>query len=325
MTITTQLEIHLSPEQLRATLVEDARRGLTAVPKSLPPKYFYDARGSELFEQITQLPEYYPTRTELSILRNQAPAIARQAGYPDTLIELGSGSSAKTRILLDSLQATRGLERYVPVDVSPTALDWAARALAMDYPGLNLLPVVADFESHLHRLPDGVRRLVAFLGSTIGNLDPAQRAVFFANVRSLLHGGDTLLLGTDLVKDEHRLIAAYDDAAGITADFNRNVLRVLNQSLGADFRPELFDHLALWNTEGEWIEMRLRARVEMTVEIAALNLHADFAAGEEMRTEISAKFRRATVERELAAAGFELLDWWTDRDGDFALSLAAPR
>jgi L-histidine Nalpha-methyltransferase len=323
MTI-TQLEVHLTPAELRATLAQDAWRGLTSVPKSLPPKYFYDARGSALFEQITHLVEYYPTRTELAILRQNSAAIAARAGNPDTLIELGSGSSAKTRLLLDKLQATGQLRRYVPVDVSPTALDQAVQLLAIDYPRLELQAVVADFEADLHRLPDGDRRLVAFLGSTIGNLDPTQRAPFFAALRDLLKRRDSFLLGIDLVKSKRRLIAAYDDAAGVTAEFNRNVLHVLNHSLRADFRPELFDHVAVWNAQAEWIEMRLRARISMTVRIQDLNLRVKFAAGEEIRTEISAKFRREGIEAELAACGFHLVEWWTDVDGDFALGLALP-
>ena len=291
--ITTHLDVHLTPADLRATLITDARRGLTATPKTLPAKYFYDARGSELFEQITGLPEYYPTRTEEAILTRYADAVAAAAGRPESLVELGSGSSTKTRLLLNALAAAGRLRRYVPVDVSASALDGALAVLARDYPGLELHGVVADFEAHLDRLPTSDGRLIAFLGSTIGNLDPVERSRFFRALRAELGTGDAFLLGVDLVKDEHRLVAAYDDAAGVTADFNRNVLRVLNASLGADFRPERFDHVARWNAAAEWMEMALRARDAMTVTLPDLDLRIAFAAGEEIRTEISAKFRRA--------------------------------
>ena len=319
----TQIEVRLSEGDLRRTLVADARAGLTGTPKSLPAKYFYDGRGSELFEQITRLPEYYPTRTELAILARRAGEVVAAAGLTDTLVELGSGSSAKTRLLLDALASAGRLHRYVPVDVSPTALDSAIRSLAVEYPGLGLHGLVADFEAHLHHLPPG-RRLVAFLGSTIGNLTPAERHRFLTALRTQLGPGDAFLLGTDLVKDRGRLVAAYDDAAGVTAEFNRNVLRVLNASLGADFVPERFEHVALWNAAAEWVEMRLRATEAMRVHLADLDLTVAFAPGEDLRTEISAKFRRAGLAAELRAAGFELAHWWTDDAGDFALSLAFP-
>ncbi len=322
--ITTHLDVHLTPADLRATLITDARRGLTATPKTLPAKYFYDARGSELFEQITGLPEYYPTRTEEAILTRYADAVAAAAGRPESLVELGSGSSTKTRLLLNALAAAGRLRRYVPVDVSASALDGALAVLARDYPGLELHGVVADFEAHLDRLPTSDGRLIAFLGSTIGNLDPVERSRFFRALRAELGTGDAFLLGVDLVKDEHRLVAAYDDAAGVTADFNRNVLRVLNASLGADFRPERFDHVARWNAAAEWMEMALRARDAMTVTLPDLDLRIAFAAGEEIRTEISAKFRRAGLTAELAGAGFTLTSWWTDPAGDFALALSVP-
>ncbi len=322
--ITSRLDVHLTDDDLRATLVADARRGLTATPKTLPSKYFYDARGSDLFEQITRLPEYYPTRTEEAILTRYADQIAAAAGRPDTLVELGSGSSTKTRLLLDALAAAGRLRRYVPVDVSSSALEGALDTLAVDYPALELHGVVADFEAHLDRLPSTGGRLIAFLGSTIGNLDPAERSRFLRGLRSGLGAGDAFLLGADLVKAEDRLVAAYDDAAGVTADFNRNVLRVLNASLGADFRPEDFDHVARWNSDAEWMEMILRARRAMTVRLADLDLQIAFATGEEIRTEISAKFRRPGLTAELAAAGFTLMSWWTDPSDDFALALAVP-
>ncbi|MFI9272857.1 L-histidine N(alpha)-methyltransferase [Kitasatospora sp. NPDC052896] len=305
-------------------LREDVRHGLTADPKWLPPKWFYDSRGSELFEEITRLPEYYPTRAERSILAARAGDIAAATGAR-TVVELGSGSSEKTRLLLDGLRAAGTLECYVPVDVSASALEQAGHQLVAEYPGLDVQGVVSDFTASLalpHEVP--APRLVVFLGGTLGNLLPDERALFLAALRAELAPGDHLLLGTDLVKDPAVLVAAYDDAAGVTAEFNRNVLNVLNRELGADFEPTAFEHVALWDAEREWIEMRLRSRSAQTVKLPALDLAVHFAAGEELRTEISAKFRREGVARELAAAGFALTEWWTDPAGRFGLSLAAP-
>ncbi|GAB7106179.1 L-histidine N(alpha)-methyltransferase [Streptomyces phaeofaciens JCM 4814] len=320
----------MSPFQITRTLPEDAtdaalradvQRGLTADPKTLPPKWFYDAHGSELFEQITELPEYYPTRAEREILVDRAGEIAAASGAR-TLVELGSGSSEKTRHLIDALD---GLRTYVPVDVSESALTQAGRALIAERPGLDVHALIADFTARL-ALPDTPGpRLVAFLGGTIGNLLPAERAVFLASVRALLAPGDALLLGTDLVKDETVLVRAYDDAAGVTAAFNKNVLAVVNRELDADFDPAAFDHVALWDAENEWIEMRLRSRADQTVKIPALDLAVEFAAGEELRTEVSAKFREEGVRSELSSAGLELTRWWTDREGRFALSLSVAR
>lgn len=311
----------LPEDAVAAALRADVLHGLTSVPKWLPPKWFYDAHGSELFERITELPEYYPTRAEREILTDRAAEIA--AALPArTLIELGSGSSQKTRRLLDALS---GLRTYVPVDVSGTALEQAGRALAAERPGLRVHALIADFTAGL-TLPDtSGPRLLAFLGGTIGNLLPAERAEFLAGVRALLSPGDALLLGTDLVKDENVLVRAYDDAAGVTAAFNRNVLSVVNRELGADFEPDAFDHVALWDAGNEWIEMRLRSRTAQTVKVPALALAVDFAAGEELRTEVSAKFRRERVREELAAAGLESARWWTDAAGRFALSLSVVR
>ncbi|MGV9559269.1 L-histidine N(alpha)-methyltransferase [Streptomyces sp. NPDC003401] len=320
----------MSPFQITRTLPEDATdaalradvlQGLTATPKTLPPKWFYDAEGSELFERITGLPEYYPTRAEREILVDRAGEIAAAAGAR-TLVELGSGSSEKTRHVIGALT---DLDTYVPVDVSESALTGAGRALAAERPGLSVHALIADFTAPL-ALPDTPGpRLVAFLGGTIGNLLPAERAAFLGSVRALLSPGDALLLGTDLVKDEGVLVRAYDDAAGVTAAFNKNVLAVVNRELGADFDPDAFDHVALWDARNEWIEMRLRSRTAQTVKLPALDLAVDFAAGEELRTEISAKFREAGVRAELSAAGMELSRWWTDREGRFALSLSTVR
>ncbi|MEV8565233.1 L-histidine N(alpha)-methyltransferase [Streptomyces sp. NPDC051322] len=319
----------MSPFQLTRTLPEDATdaalradvlHGLSRTPKTLPPKWFYDARGSELFEEITALPEYYPTRAEREILLARADEIAAATGAR-TLIELGSGSSEKTRHLLDALP---GMEAYVPVDVSGSALSAAADALLAERPALSVHALIADFtrELTLPRTPGP--RLVVFLGGTIGNLLPTERAAFLRAVRERLEPGDALLLGTDLVKDESVLVPAYDDRSGVTAAFNKNVLSVIDRELGADFDPAAFDHVAVWDSENEWIEMRLRANRALTVKIPELDLVVHFDAGEEMRTEVSAKFRQDGVRSELSAAGLELRHWWTDTEGRFALSLSAP-
>jgi len=298
------------------------RRGLTGTPKSLPPKWFYDESGSALFDEITRLPEYYPTRTERLILEQHADEVARIT-TADTLIELGSGTSEKTRLLLDAGQRAGTLRRFVPFDVDPVVLANAAADVRAAYPGLTVEAVVGDFEQHLHALPAGRSRVVAFLGSTIGNLDLPARTRFYRDLRAALRPGDHLLLGTDLVKDPARLVAAYDDAAGVTAAFNRNVLHVVNRELGADFNVTSFAHVALWDPQAEWVEMRLESLTAQQVRLADLGLLVDFAAGEQIRTEISAKFRRAGVEGELVAAGFRLRRWWTDPAGDFAVSLSA--
>ena len=308
---------------LADSLRADARAGLIATPKVLPPKWFYDERGSELFDKITLLDEYYPTRAERSILRAVAGEIAAQS-RARTLVELGSGSADKTRLLLDALRAAGSLRSYVQVDVSEAALVAASPGLLASYPGLELHAVVSDFEEQLGLPAGGSPKLVAFLGGTIGNLLPEQRAAFLATVRSRLSDGDALLLGTDLVKDPAVLVAAYDDAAGVTAAFNKNILSVLNTSLGARFDPDAFEHVALWDPDREWIEMRLRSEYDQQVEVPALGLTVSFAAGEEMRTEISAKFRRAGVEDELAATGLAMRSWWTDPEGRFGLSLSVP-
>ena len=315
------LERHLRPEDAHAQLRRDVMVGLTSTPKWLPPKWFYDAEGSELFEQITRLPEYYPTRRERELLQRHADRIAAAAGA-DTLVELGSGSSEKTRLLLDALQTDGSLRRFVPFDVSDTALVAASLGIAGEYPGIEVHAVLGDFERHLGFLPVGGRRLVAFLGGTIGNFEPAPRAAFLAELAAGLGAGDTLLLGTDLVKDPGRLVRAYDDATGVTARFNLNVLQVLNRELGADADPGSFEHVAIWDAEREWIEMRLRSTREQVVHVRDLGLQVPFAAGEEMRTEISAKFTRERLSAEYAAAGLELRHWWSDPAGDYALSMA---
>ncbi len=318
------LEIYLSDSDAAERLRHDARVGLSAEPKWLPPRWFYDARGSELFEQITMLPEYYPTRTERELLRGSVAEIAARAAV-DTLVELGSGSSEKTRLLLDALTASGSLRRFVPLDVSESALRGAMAAVAQEYAGLTVHGVVGDFTQHLELLPPAGsgHRLVAFLGGTIGNLVPKERAGFFTALRAVLDPGEYLLLGAGLVIDPAVMVPAYDDAAGVTSEFNLNVLHVLNRELGADFDVAAFDHVAVWDATHDWIEMRLRARRAMTVHVPAVDMTVRYAEGEEMRTEVSGKFRREALGAELLAAGFADHVWWTDPDDRFALVLAA--
>lgn len=321
--MTSQLSIsnYLAADAAEEALRRDVRHGLAQNPKSLPPKWFYDSTGSDLFDQITRLPEYYPTRAEAQILETYADEIAAASGA-DTLVELGSGTSEKTRMLLDALRDRGSLRRFVPFDVDVSVLKTAGSAIEKEYPGVEIEAVCGDFEEHLGKIPSTGRRLVAFLGSTIGNLTPGPRAEFLSSVAGLLEPGDSLLLGTDLVKDTERLIHAYDDSAGVTAQFNRNVLAVVNRELGADFDIDAFEHVARWNDAEERIEMWLRSTREQRVRIAALELDVHFAEGEEMLTEVSSKFRRSGVDAELAAAGLRRTHWWTDDSGDFGLSLS---
>ena len=315
------VDIYLTHDYAERSLRADALRGLTSNPKWLPPKWFYDKRGSDLFEEITRLPEYYPTRAERSILAAHAGDIARRTGA-HTLVELGSGSSDKTRLLLDALRDEGTLREFVPLDVSETALRDAVAALHADYPILAIHGVVGDFTEHLGRIPGQTPRMVAFLGGTIGNFFPDERATFLGELRDTLVLGEWLLLGTDLVKDPNVLVPAYDDAAGVTAEFNRNVLAVINRELGGDFDIQNYEHVAIWDAQNEWIEMRLRSTTSAKVTLTDLNLDIVLETGEEIRTEISTKFRRESIERELADAGFSLDSWWTDPEGRFALSLA---
>jgi len=311
------IDVRLGASDLDAALRADVAAGLGARPRSLPPKWFYDARGGQLFDEITRLPEYYPTRAETEILTARADEVAALTGATH-LVELGSGTSTKTRLLLDALPA----RVCTPFDVDEAMLRAAAPMLETAYPGLEVQAVVGDFQHHLGALPGTGGRLVAFLGSTIGNLEPPDRAKLLNDLGSTLSIDEWLLLGTDLVKDEATLVAAYDDAQGVTAEFNRNVLHVLNRQLHADFDVAGFHHLARWVPEEEWIEMRLAARGDQSVRVDDLDLDIHFDDGEELRTEISAKFRRDGVEAELAAAGFELARWWTDAEDRFALSLS---
>jgi len=316
-----RIDSHLGGAHERS-LAEDVLDGLTRPFKELPPKHFYDARGAELFDQICELPEYYPTRAERAILEEAAEELAILTNAAE-LVELGSGTAAKTRVLLDAMRATGELTRYIPVDVTESMVRDCAAKLTDEYPGLQVHGVIGDLERHLDRVPPAVGpRIVAFLGGTIGNFPPGSRRRVLREIGRLLGPEDHLLMGTDLVKDPEVLEAAYDDAQGVTADFNRNVLRVLNRELDANFDPEDFDHVALFDPEHEWIEMRLRARREHTTLVRALDLPVHFHAGEEMRTEISAKFTPERLESDLSAAGLELVRWLTDPDELFALTLS---
>jgi L-histidine N-alpha-methyltransferase len=319
--MTLTLSNHLAADSAFEALCRDVRDGLQNSPKSLPPKWFYDSVGSDLFDQITRLPEYYPTRAEAEILRSRAEEIASVTGA-DTLVELGSGTSEKTRVLLNALREGGELRRFVPFDVDASMLSAAGSAIQLEYPGVEIAAVCGDFEEHLAKIPSGGRRLFVFLGSTIGNLILDARREFLATLAAVLQPGDSLLLGTDLVKDTDRLVRAYDDSAGVTAQFNRNVLAVINRELDADFDVDAFRHVASWNAAEERMEMWLRSERAQRVRIAALNLTVEFDAGEQMLTEVSCKFRADAVADELAQAGLRLTGWWTDAAGDFGLSLS---
>jgi L-histidine N-alpha-methyltransferase len=322
--MTIAIDVHLPADQA-AAMERDVREGLARVPKELSPKYFYDERGSQLFEAITELEEYYPTRRERQILEERSPAIVAAAGNPATLIELGSGSASKTRHLLDAMRDAGTLRTYVPVDISEEITRETAAALVEEYPALDVHGLVCDFEAHLERTPttsEAGPRLIAFLGGTIGNLYPDERAAFLSRIASLLDTGDHLLLGTDLVKDTTRLELAYDDPAGVTAEFNKNVLCVLNRELGGDFDPDAFAHVARWDAEHEYIDIGLRSLVDHDVHLAGLDLTVHFDAGEIMRTEISTKFTRPRLEESYAGTGLKLAEWFTDPTEDYALSLA---
>jgi L-histidine N-alpha-methyltransferase len=318
-----EIEVHLRADGGLA-MARDIRLGLTAKPKELAPKYFYDEIGSQLFERITELPEYYPTRTEREILSQRASEIVAAAGEPGTLVELGSGSAAKTRHLLNAMRDAGCLATYVPVDISEQITHETAELLAEEYPGLAVRGLICDFEHDLERIPSGSGgRLVAFLGGTIGNLYPGPRRDFLARIGALLEPGDQILLGTDLVKEPSRLEAAYDDSQGVTAQFNKNVLAVLNRELGGDFDLDSFEHVARYDADATRMDIRLRSLADQTVRLDGLDLTVSFAAGEEMRTEISAKFTREQLDGIYSEAGLRLDGWFTDPAGDYALSLAS--
>lgn len=315
------VDVRLSPDWAHASLVEDVRRGLGAQPRSLPPKWLYDDRGSQLFDAITRLPEYYLTNSEREILATHAAAIARESGAT-TLVELGSGTSEKTRLLLDAFTATGQLERFVPVDVSEGTLRSAAQQISAAYPGVQVEALVGDFTRHLRHLPRGGRRMIAFLGSTIGNFYVEERSAFLGALADTLAVGDSLLLGTDLVKSADRLVAAYDDPGGVTEEFIRNSLVVLNRDLGADFDPEAFAYVPFWDGRMERMDLRLRSELPQSVHIPGVGIDLDLAAGEEIRVEISTKFRTELIAEELLAVGLRPARQWTDSGSSFALTLA---
>jgi L-histidine Nalpha-methyltransferase len=317
------IDVHISPDEVRQRMRADALAGLVAEPKSIPPVWFYDERGSQLFEEITRLPEYYPTRAERRLLEEHAMTMA-ELSKADTLVELGAGSCEKTRVLLDALRQLGTLTTYVPFDISDEFLRDAASTLSEEYAPLAVHLVIGDFGEHLAAIPTVGRRMVAFLGGTIGNLDPVHRARFLFDLNCTMSSDDSFLLGADLVKDRHRLVAAYDDAAGVTAQFNKNVLQVLNHQLGGNFNPDLFAHVALWNEEEQWIEMRLRALEPCEVVLRDADISVRFTRGEDILTEISAKFTPQRMEQELSAAGFVIDDMWGATEGEFLLTLAHP-
>ena len=315
------VDVHLPPGGPLSGMAADVRAGLTKPFKELSPRYFYDERGSELFEAITQLPEYYPTRCERRILELHAPEVCAASGGPATLIELGSGSAAKTRLLLDAMRDAGCLDAYAPVDISEQITRATAEAIAAEY-GIAVHGLVCDFERDLERIPLGAPRVIALLGGTVGNFEPAQRASFLARVANLLGDDDHFLLGTDLVKDRAILEAAYNDSAGVTSEFNKNVLAVLNERLECDFELDTFEHVAFWDEENLWMDIRLRSLARQVVNIAALDMQVAFDRGEEMRTEISTKFAREGLTGIYAESGLEMVGWWTDPEGLYGLSLA---
>jgi L-histidine N-alpha-methyltransferase len=318
--MTFELVRLLSPEDRRATLEADLRTGLAASPRWLSPIWLYDERGSALYDEITRVPEYYPARTEQAIFDTHADEMMALAGC-DTLVELGSGTAEKTRMLLDAMVRAHTLRAFVALEVSEEILVSSARAIAEGY-GIDVTAIVGDFCVHLPDLPEGGRRLFAFLGGTVGNFDPPSRMQFLATLAHTMAPEDALLLGTDLVKDRARLLAAYDDAQGITAAFDRNVLAVINAEFDGNFDLDNFVHRAVFDEEHSWIEMRLRAQRPQRVVLAGLGLTLDFAEGEEIRTEISTKFRPADLDAELVTAGFATEAVFLDPRGDFRVTLA---
>ncbi|MEM9204638.1 MAG: L-histidine N(alpha)-methyltransferase [Actinomycetota bacterium] len=323
-TIVPEIDVHLGPEDLEAALRRDIAEGLRSTPKDLPPKWLYDARGSDLFDQITRLDEYYPTEAERSILRAHAADIVERAGA-DTIVELGSGTSDKTRALLDAAVAAKTLERFIPFDVSESFLRDAARMLAERYPGVMIHGVVGDFDRHLDRIPAGGRRLVMLLGGTIGNYPPVERKGLLTEIVQGLEPGDHVLLGTDLIKDVARMEVAYDDPHGVSAAFAKNVLAVINRKLGGSFDLDAFDYVSRWDPDNEWIDMGLRSRRDQLVAVDALDMVVPFAKGEIMRNEVSGKFDPDAFTDELAAVGLDVVQWYHDAANDFGVSLSVLR
>jgi len=315
-----RVDVLRNEDAIRPVLYEETLRSLHAEVKALPAVWLYDARGSRLYDEITRLPEYYLPRREGEILRARAREIEART-QARTLVELGAGSAKNIRLLLDALDSAGTLERFIPLDVSEETLRASAQAIAAAYPRVSVHAIVGDFERDLGILPGGDRRLIAFLGSTIGNLYPDQRARFLANLVDTLARGDAFLLGIDLVKDATRLEAAYNDNGGVTEAFVRNALTAVNRELDATFEQRRFVYEARWDPEHEWMDIGLRARQAHTVSIHELELDVAFEVGEPFRVEISSKFRREQLEREAGQAGLSVESWWTDRAGDFAVAL----
>ncbi|HWJ80643.1 MAG TPA: L-histidine N(alpha)-methyltransferase [Nocardioides sp.] len=314
-----KVSVLLDAERAAGGLAADVRRGLGSVPRTLPPKWLYDDEGARLFDRITRLPEYYPTESERRILVDAAADLVRHSGAT-TVVELGSGTSDKTRVLLDAFADAGRLERFVPVDVAEETLREAAEMLAARYPTTEVEAVVGDFTLHLSHLSRYERKLVAFLGGTIGNFYVEERAAFLGALADSMDVGDELLLGTDLVKDADRLITAYDDPTGVTEAFVKNSLRVLNRELGADFDLDAYSYVPFWDRRMQRMDLRLRAEMPQHVRIPGADLELDLASGEEIRIEISTKFTEERLRAELGAVGLAITGWWTD--GDYALTLA---
>lgn len=321
MTVNPQLTVLIDDDDLHNQLLADVKAGLHATPKRMPPKWFYDKRGSALFEQITRLPQYYLTRSEASILSDFGPDIV-SATHSNSIVELGSGMSEKTRILLDAFSKYGELESYYPFDVSDVTVEDSLEILSEAYPHLTVGGVVGDFSRHLHHLPSGKNRMVVLLGSTIGNMLPRERADLLSSLRREMNPGEKFLVGADVIKDVGTMVAAYDDPEGITAKFNRNLLLVLNRHFDGDFQPAKFSHEVVWDKTAQVIEMRLRALTPMRVDLSALDMEVNFQAGEELHTSVSTKFRLEDLRVELEEAGFHPLQHWTDLDKYFTVQLA---
>lgn len=318
------IDVHVDEADLFEHMKDECRVGLLKNPKEIPPKFFYDARGSVLFEQITELPEYYQTRTERKILEDVVGVLETRHRFRQ-LLEFGSGSSSKTRVLLDAMHESGNLELYLPLDVSESIVRMTAERLVDDYPEMRVHGIIGDFTRHLAEIPKGAHRLLVFLGGTIGNFRPEDATIFLRDVASTMGPHDRLLLGTDLVKEPRRIEAAYNDSKGVTAEFNLNVLSAINARLGADFDLENYDHLAPYREDVQWIEMRLRAKRSRRVSIPALDMEIGIDAGEEILTEISRKFTRASANHMVESAGLEMTDWFTDDESLFGLSLSRRR
>ncbi len=314
------IDVHLTTQD-PVTVREKIRNGLLSSPRILPTKYLYDDHGSELFERICELPEYYQTRTEFKILSTYADRIIAQS-EADELVELGSGAATKTRVLLDAMDRSDHLRCYVPFDVSEGIVRRVAQELVNEYDGLQVHGVVGDFLTHLEHIPDGGKRLVVFLGGTIGNLDEAEGSAFLSSVNAEMAAGDHFLLGVQLVTAVNRVEAAYNDSAGVTAKFNKNIIPVMREMVGADFDPDGFDHVARYNPETFRIEIFLRSNKHQTVTLPDIDLTLPLKEGEEIRTEISAKYDRTRTENLLENAGFKCVEWYTDPEELLGLALA---